>query len=92
MVLEVIQPSIVPLEPFHSRKWNLLLLPFFSTPPQRKEYVYCLHIAWFINHLNEYFLTTSHEPDTVQLFGDIKMKGGADAFNECSRNGELQTQ
>lgn len=39
-------------------------------------YISVFHVVCFIHSLNKYFLTTYHDPDTVLILGDTKMKDG----------------
>ena len=44
-------------------------------PSQIAEiYISVFHVVCFIHSLNKYFLTTYHDPDTVLILGDTKMK------------------
>lgn len=49
--------------------------PSSSIPSQAVEFIYYLHIVWFINRLNNYFSTAYDETDTVLILGETKMRG-----------------
>ena len=97
----------------HSITGHGFVFPFFcfSTPHTEKTklcfpsqiaeiYISVFHVVCFIHSLNKYFLTTYHDPDTVLILGDTKMKDGlvppmniADIENcQHSKHDECQTK
>ena len=89
MLLEIVQPFCCPpitllLQKMALISFPLLLLPH-TTIQKRSSYIflhkqlkfiYCLYVVCFIHYLSNEFLTSYHDPDTVLILADTKMKGG----------------